>query len=191
MAAGHASFTVAWRQRTRQGLAISSGDYRMSRNHAHGLAGLLALAIAAPATAADFDARKAKDVLSVITTNGASGVMKVGKDGKPYVEAKAGKIFFDVDFYDCDDGKTLCTTQNFTASWTTKGRWNRWTLWCPGYLDQDAEPNLWTSVPAFERESRDDVTGVVDTWLGCLRDFDDFVANPEDVLKRKEAPAAK
>jgi hypothetical protein len=170
----------------------------MNRTGVRALAALLALCIAAPALAADFDARRPKDVLSVVTTNGASGVLKTGTDGKPFVEAKAAKVFFDVDFYDCDDAKASCATQNFNASWTTKGvtaeqinRWNRWTLWCPGYLDKDGEPNLWTSVPVFEHESREDQAAVVDTWLGCLRDFDDFVASPEEVLKRKEAPAAK
>jgi hypothetical protein len=149
-----------------------------------------------PATAADFDARRPKDVLSVVTTNGASGELKAAKDGKPYIDAKAGKIFFDVDFYDCDDAKALCTTQNFYASWTSKdvtveqmNRWNRWTLWCPGYLDKDGEPNMWSNTPVYAHETREDVVSTVDGWMGCLRDFDAFVANPEDVLKQKEAPA--
>lgn len=155
-------------------------------------------AVAAPAMAADFDARKAKDVLEVVTSNGASGSIKLGKDGKPYIEARAGKMIFAVDFYDCDDAKVSCTTQNFNAFWTSKdvtsdqmNRWNRWTQWCPGYLDKDGQPNIWMTVPVFAKETRDDQVELVDTWFECLRDFDNFVTSPEDALKRKEAPAAK
>lgn len=162
------------------------------------VAALGLVSAAAPAMAADFDARKPKDVLEVVTTNGASGSLKMGKDGKPYIEAKAGKIFFDVDFYDCDDGKASCTTQNFNAYWTSKdvtvdqmNRWNRWTLWCPGYVDKDGQPNMWMSVSIFPRQTHDDEVDLVNTWLDCLRDFDDFVSSPEEVLKHKEAPAAK
>lgn len=156
-----------------------------------------AILAAAPAPS-DFDARKPKDVLGVVTTNGASGALKLGKDGKPFIEAQAGKIFFDVDFYDCDEAKASCTTQNFNAYWTTKdvttdqmNRWNRWTLWCPGYIDKDHQPNMWMSVSVFAKQTHDDQVDVVNTWLDCLRDFDDFVASPEEVLKQKEAPAAK
>ncbi|HEX7761926.1 MAG TPA: hypothetical protein VF459_20630 [Caulobacteraceae bacterium] len=168
----------------------------MGRMIAVGLLAVLGIVGSLPAAAADFDARRPGDVLSVVTTNGASGALKTAKDGKPYIDAKAGKIFFDIDFYDCDDAKALCATQNFYASWTSKdvtvaqmNRWNQWTLWCPGYLDKDGAPNMWSNAPVYARETREDVVGTVDQWLGCLRDFDEFVANPEDVLKRKEAPA--
>ena len=161
-------------------------------------AALAALAFATSATAADFDARKPKDVLAVVTSNGASGQLKVGTDGKPYIDAKAGKVFFDVDFYDCDDAKALCTTLNFYGSWTSKAitldqinRWNRWTLWCPAYLNKDGAPNVWSVAAVTKGLSREDFTGDVDTWMDCLRDFDDFVAHPEEVLRQKEAPAAK
>jgi len=157
-----------------------------------------AAALASPALAADYDARKPNDVLGVVTTNGASGSLKLAKDGKPYIEARAGKIYFNVDFYDCDDAKASCATQNFNAYWTTKGvttdqmnRWNRWTLWCPGYLDKDGQPNMWMSVSVFAKQTRDDQVEVVNTWLDCLRDFDSFAASPEEVLRQKEAPAAK
>ena len=161
----------------------------------------VALGAAWSAAAADFDARRPKDLLAVITSDGASGSLKVGKDGKdgkPYIDGKAGKNFFDVDFYDCDDAKALCATQNFYASWTSKevtvaqmNRWNRWTLWCPGYLDADGAPNIWSPTSVYAKNTRAEAVANVDVWLGCLRDFDEFVANPEDVLKRKEAPAAK
>lgn len=174
----------------------------MSRTLISGLAAALGVLAALPAIAASpaagFDARHPKDVLSVVTSNGASGELKVGKDGKPYIDGKAGKIFFDIDFYDCDAAKSLCTTQNFYASWTSKdvtveqmNRWNRWTLWCPGYLDKDGEPNMWSSASANAHETREEMISAMDAWMDCLRDFDDFVANPDDALRRKEAPDAK
>src|SRR5579863_4280419 len=77
-----------------------------------------ARAFAAPA-AADFDARRAADVTGIVTSNGASGELKTGADGKPMLEAQAGRIYFDVDFDDCDTAKTLCNTVTFAGWWDT------------------------------------------------------------------------
>jgi hypothetical protein len=143
------------------------------------------------ARADDFDARRAKDVTAVVTSNGASGDLKIGDDGKPTINAQAARIFFDVYFDDCDTAKALCDTMIFSSSWdTTKvstdqlNRWNRWTLFCPAYLDAKGEPDMWDAVALSQRTAKDDVANDVDRWMGCLQDFDTFAAAPDDFLKR-------
>jgi hypothetical protein len=164
------------------------------------LAAGLALATASLARAADFDARSPKDVLGVVTTNGASGELSLGKDGKPGIKGQAGRIFFDVYFDDCDAAKALCNTVIFTGSWDSKkitpdeiNRWNRWTLFCPAYLEADGSPDMWYSVAVSAHAAGQDLADDVERWMNCLQDFDDFVGAPEEFLKRNEpapAPAA-
>lgn len=159
------------------------------------LAVALTLAASPSAGAADFDARSAKDVLGVVTSNGASGDLEAGKDGKPSIKGQAGRIYFDVYFDDCDAAKALCNTIIFTGSWDSKkitadqiNRWNRWTLFCPAYLEADGAPDMWYSVAVSSRFGKQDVADDVERWMNCLQDFDDFVGGPEDFLKRNESP---
>lgn len=155
---------------------------------------LASAVLAGTARADDFDARRAKDVAAVVTSNGASGDLKTGQDGKPTLSAQAARIYFDVYFDDCDAAKALCDEVIFSGSWdTTKvsvdqlNRWNRWTLFCPAYLDARGEPEVWYGVAVSQHTAKDDVEGAVDRWMGCLQDFDDFVAAPEDFLRRNAA----
>jgi hypothetical protein len=154
-----------------------------------GLAALLASA----ARADDFDARRAKDIAAVVTANGASGELKTGDDGKVTLSAQAGRIYFDVNFDDCDTGKALCNTVTFSGWWdTTKltpdilNRWNRWTLFCPAYLDAKGSPAMWYALAVSPRTGKDDVANAVDRWMGCLQDFDDFAASPDDFMRRND-----
>ena len=154
--------------------------------------GLAAAAtLAGLARADDFDARRAKDIATVVTTNGASGELTVGADGKPTINAQAARIFFDVDFDDCDTAKALCNSMIFSGAWDTGkvtidqlNRWNRWTLFCPAYLDAKGQPDMWDAIPVSQSTSKDEVANDVARWMGCLQDFDEFVAAPEDFLKR-------
>ena len=157
------------------------------------VAGLgMALAVAGAAGAAPaFDARHAADVAGVVTANGASGALKTGSDGKTYFEGQAGQLYFDVNFQDCDAGRTTCGTMVFTGSWNAKtitpeqvNRWNRWTLFCPAYLETGGAPDVWYSLAVSEHTDQDDVAAAVGTWMGCLKDFDSFVSSPDDFLKR-------
>ena len=156
---------------------------------AAGLGVLLASGLAAPAQA--FDARKAADVAGVITANGASGSLKTDKDGKVYFDGQAGQLYFNVNFQDCNTDRSQCGTAVFTGSWNSKSitaeqinRWNRWTLFCPAYLETNGSPDVWYSVAVSEHTDTGDIAGVVGTWEGCLKDFDSFVGGPDDFLKR-------
>ena len=167
----------------------------MSRGALIGLAA--ASTLAAVARADDFDARRAKDIAAVVTSNGASGDLKPGVDGKPTLSAQAARVYFDVYFDDCDATKTLCDTVVFSGSWdTTKvstdqiNRWNRWTLFCPAYLDARGAPEIWYGIAVSQHTAKEDVAGDVERWMGCLQDFDEFVAAPEDFLKRNASEAA-
>jgi hypothetical protein len=118
------------------------------------MAGLaLALTTASAAHAADFDARRAADITAVITSHGASGTLKKGDDGKVYFDGQVGNVFFDAHFQTCDDARTYCKTVLLAGTWDSKkitvdqiNRWNRWTLYCPAYIDADGSPDLWYSI---------------------------------------------
>ena len=159
-----------------------------------GLVLAAALAVAGAARADDFDARKAADILTVVTSHGASGELKLDKEGKPSIEARAGRLYFGVDFSECNDAKTSCETFMLSGTWNAKdvtvdqiNRWNRWTAFCPAYLDHQGAPNMWYSLTATARTSREDVGADMDRWIDCLQDFDSLVAAPEEFLKRHEA----
>ena len=154
----------------------------------------VALFVATPAQAADFSARNPEQFRTVMGDRGAEGELKVTLDGKLSIEAYAGKKYFEVSFGDCDRRRTTCGLEYFYAWWPTKAltadqinRWNRWTLRCPAYLDK-GEPTIWNGSRLLEGETREEVADVVDNWLGCLDDFNAFVAHPEAFLSQKEAP---
>ena len=151
----------------------------------------LALAAGVASAAPAFDGRKAADVAGVITANGASGSLKAATDGKTYFDGQAGQLYFNVNFQDCNKDRSQCGTAVFTGSWNAKSitaeqinRWNRWTLYCPAYLDTDGSPDMWYSVALSEHTDAGDLASVVGTWEGCLKDFDSFIGGPDDFLKR-------
>src|ERR1700722_1507842 len=155
------------------------------------IAGLaLALSIASAtsaAQAAGFDARRAADISAFVTSHGASGALKKADDGKLYFGGQVGNIFFDVHFQTCDDARTYCKTMLLGASWDSKklnvdqiNGWNRWTLFCPAYLDKDGTPNIWYSIAVTANTDQDDLTSPISTWMDCLHDFDSFIDGPED-----------
>ena len=155
------------------------------------IAGLaLALTTAGAAHAASFDARRAADISAFVTSHGASGALKKADDGKLYFDGQVGNTFFDVHFQTCDDARTYCKTMLLGASWDSKklsvdqiNGWNRWTLFCPAYLDKDGAPNIWYAIAVTGNTSEDDLTGPISTWMDCLHDFDSFVDGPDDFLK--------
>jgi hypothetical protein len=157
----------------------------------HWFAGLvLALVAVGAAQAASFDARRAGDMATVISAHGASGSLKKGDDGKVYFQGQVGNIFFDAHFQTCDDARTYCKTMLLAGSWDSKkvtvdqvNRWNRWTLYCPSYLDSDGSPNMWYSISLSSNTSESDVSNQLSTWMDCLHDFDSFVSGPEAFLK--------
>ena len=155
------------------------------------MAGLaLALTTASAAHAADFDARRAADITTIITSHGASGALKKGDDGKIYFDGQVGNVFFDAHFQTCDDARTFCKTVLLAGTWDSKkitvdqiNRWNRWTLYCPAYIDADGSPDLWYSIAVSSNTTEADFSDELGTWMDCLHDFDGFVAGPEDFLK--------
>jgi hypothetical protein len=162
------------------------------------MAGLaLALTTASAAHAADFDARRAADITTLITSHGASGGLKKGDDGKAYFDGQVGNVFFDAHFQTCDDARTYCKTVLLAGTWDSKkitvdqiNRWNRWTLYCPAYLETDGTPVIWYSLAVSAHTDPGDLSDVVSSWMGCLKDFDSFTAAPEDFLKRNTSDGA-
>jgi hypothetical protein len=172
----------------------------MLRDGAVALA-LLAAAMSTAAHADPFDARKAADVAAVVTSHGASGALKKGGDSKIYFAGQAGQLYFAAHFQDCDDARDLCKTLMFSSWWTTKkidayqiNRWNRWTLYCPAYIDSDGEPDVWYAVAVSAHTDPGDLANVVGRWMDCLSDFDSFVSDPDAFLKKNNpvdaSPAA-
>jgi len=147
------------------------------------------VALAGPATEpvapAAFDARNPADVLSVLQTNGASGELKTGDDGQPFIEGKAGSLNFDVDFYRCNKDKVACESIAYQLGFDSElvnveqlNIWNGWTLFCPGYLTDKKHPHVWLAVRPGARDTREDVLAQQNLWLGCIQDFDDFTGDP-------------
>jgi hypothetical protein len=172
------------------GFAVGFGGMRHLR-----LIGLaVGVLIAAVATsAAAFDARNPTDVLAVLSANGASGDLKKDEKGKPYIDAKAGTLGFEVDFYDCDDKGAVCATTLYTTGWNMSSvtieqinRWNRWTVLCPAYLNSENHPHAWYALKPSVNEARSDVAVELGGWLDCLSDFDKFTDDPEVFLKAHE-----
>ena len=160
----------------------------MRRDWMAGLA--LALATAGAAHAASFDARRAADVSAFVTAHGASGALKKSDGGEVYFDGHAGAIAFDVHFQACDDKRTQCNTMLMGASWDSKkltvdqiNGWNRWTLFCPAYLDKDNAPNIWYAIAVTGNTGQDDLATPFSYWTNCLHDFDSFVGGPEAFLK--------
>jgi hypothetical protein len=155
------------------------------------MAGLAtALTAVSAAHAAGFDARRAADVAALITTHGASGELKKGDDGKVYFAGQVGNAFFEAHFQTCDAPRTYCKTVLLAGVWDSKkitvdqiNRWNRWTLYCPAYIDTDGSPNVWYSLAVSSSSTQADVSDDLGTWMDCLHDFDGFVGAPEDFLK--------
>jgi hypothetical protein len=150
----------------------------------------MALTAAGAAHADGFDARRAPDIAALITSHGASGALKKDDDGKVYFAGQSGNIYFDAHFQTCNDARTLCRTLLLGGSWTSKkitidqiNRWNRWTLYCPAYVDTDATPTLWYSIAVSGSTGQADLADAIGTWMDCLHDFDGFVADPETFLK--------
>ena len=162
----------------------------MRRHMAASLGLALATTIAGAAQAAGFDASRAGDVTSVITSHGASGALKKGDDGRAYFEGQAGNTSFEAHFQTCDGARTHCNTLLLSSSWESKkitidqiNRWNRWTLYCPAFIDHDGSPTLWYAIAVSGNTAQADLADDLGTWMECLHDFDGFVAAPEDFLK--------
>jgi hypothetical protein len=152
----------------------------------------LALTVTAGAAHADaFDARRAPDIAALITSHGASGALKKGGDSKIYFEGQVGNVKFEAHFQSCNDARTLCKTVLLGGAWTSKkitvdqiNRWNRWTLYCPSYLDSDNSPNVWYSIAVSGNTADADLADDLGTWMDCLHDFDGFVDDPEAFLAK-------
>jgi hypothetical protein len=152
---------------------------------------LAAAAMATPAYA--FNATSPTDVAALVNENGASAALKVGDDGKPWIDAQAGRTHFAVDFYECDEGEKACGTITYTAFWSAKkanlehvNRWNRYTLRCPASLDKQGRVNGWMTAETAPELTRASFEAVHEAWLVCLSDLDDFANDPEAFLKSVE-----
>ena len=146
--------------------------------------------VATAGSAAAFDARNPSDVLSVITANGASGELKTTDKGAPWIDAKAGKLSFEVDFIGCDDNKINCKTMlyamGFDMTSVTADQingWNRWAVLCPAFLTTENHPRTWYALKASPHDTPDDVKHVEDAWLTCMNDFDKFTDGPDAFIK--------
>jgi hypothetical protein len=156
------------------------------------LAGGLAV-LATASEAAAFDARNPADVLATLSGNGATGELKKDDKGRPYIDAKAGSLTFEIDFYGCGSNDAGCSTTLYATGWNLTSvsidqinRWNRWTFLCPAYLTTENHPHAWYGLRPSASETSADVAAELNIWLDCLSDFDKFTDAPEDFLKAHE-----
>jgi hypothetical protein len=156
----------------------------MRRGWSAALAVGLFLAGAAPAAA--FDARHPADVAAALTAQGVAGSMTT-RDGESLFTGRAGAIAYKVRFEDCDSTGKLCQTLQFLAEWASTAitadqvnHYNSWTTYCPGFVDGDGHPEMWSFLPVSAATPAADVAALARKYAGCVIDFDKFVANPTD-----------
>jgi hypothetical protein len=160
----------------------------MSRAWIMGLA-LGGLGVSA-AHAASFDARRPADVAHELTTHSVVGRMATG-DGETYFAGKSGRFDFKIRFKDCNEAGTRCQTLLFEGDWTPStavstdqmNLWNNWATYCPGFVDGDSHPQVWSFMAVSARTAPADVLANEQKWTGCLTDFGRFVAGPAAYLK--------
>ena len=152
--------------------------------------GALTILIVGAAPAAALDARNPDDVLAVLVTNGASGEMKVGDNGVKFIEAKSGKLGFEVEFYKCNTAQTNCETVSYQLGFDSVlvnvdqiNIWNRWTLHCPTYLTKENHPHIWMPVAPSIHDTREDIAAQQERFMGCLSDFDRFTDDPANYIQ--------
>jgi hypothetical protein len=152
-----------------------------------------ALAVAGGGSAWAFDARTPADVLVLLSGNGATGELKKDDKGRPYIDAKAGTLTFEIDFYGCNANDTGCSSTLYSTGWNMTSvsvdqinRWNRWTLMCPAYLTAENHPHAWYALRPSANEASADVVAELNVWLDCLSDFDKFTDAPDEFLKAHE-----
>ena len=140
--------------------------------------------------AAAFDARNPADILSVINANGASATLKTDSHGAPWIDGKAGKLGFEVDFTNCEAANTRCKAALYrfgfdmtSISLDQLNGWNKWTLLCPAYESPDKHPHAWYALQLSANQSAEDIRLVNAAWLECMTDFDKFTDNPDAFLK--------
>lgn len=144
----------------------------------------------APATPLPFDARNPADVLSVLQNNGASGELKVGDDGQPFIDGKAEKLIFEVDFYRCNKEHVACESAAYQLGYDSElitvdqsNSWNRWSLFCGTYLTKDKHPHVWMAIRPSTHDTREDVIAQQNNWMSCMHDFDDFTDDPAHFIQ--------
>lgn len=158
-------------------------------------AGLAAVLILLPAVACSarsgFDARRPADVLEVLSARGADGVVKTDDIGMPII---ADKLGFEVDFYDCDAGKTICRTVIYIDGWNTTAlslqqinAWNRMIPSCPATLTPEGHPHLTFYVVASGHDTKTDVAAQAEVWGSCLGGFESLIKDPAGFFKQHDA----
>jgi hypothetical protein len=168
---------------------IKLGEKAMMKQLVLG-ASLALAALSAAGGAWAFDASDPSDVLSVLTANGASGTIKTDTKGNPWIDAKAGKLGFEVDFLNCNSAKSKCKTvlyaMGFDMTSVTLDQingWNRWAELCPSYLTSANHPRAWFGIRPSPNDRPTDVKVQLDAWMDCMSDFDKFTDNPDAFLK--------
>src|SRR5665213_3467069 len=115
------------------------------------IVGLALGALAAGAAhAASFDARRPTDVAHALVAHGVSGRMTR------------------------EDGETLFAGTAGTAD--QMNLWNNWAVYCPGFVDGDHLPQVWSFLAVSARTQPADLMANMAKWKGCLTDFGKFVA---------------
>ncbi len=137
-----------------------------------------------------FDARDPKFVFQVLTAHGVTAAWKGDANDIDYIDATAGQLSFQVDFYRCNPGRSRCGAVVYQVGWDKAlvtldqiNRWNRAVLLCPAYLTEAGHPHAWLGVLPSVHDTREDVTAQQVSWLTCLTSFDQFTNDPEAFLK--------
>lgn len=145
-------------------------------------------AAAKPAPTA-FNARDPASLVALLGEMGAKGEISGSEDDSVFVRVTTPAYGFNVQFAGCDKSRRGCKAVLFSAP-ATKGsatlmqlnRFNQTAIACRGYQDQAGQLRALYDALLFDRDGREEMTGHLGAWQGCLAAFGEFLDDPNSYL---------
>lgn len=169
------------------------------------LAVLIALACAAPASAAEpakpapkaaakpaggaFDARDPAALVGLLATMDAKATVLGANDGVVVLDIATPGGRFGAQFVDCDAGGKACGMVAFSTAFDRRGAnlaqinvFNRSQVACRGYLTDDGRANVMYGAMVTARTNAAEMKQHLGVWQGCLSTFGRFNREPQAFL---------
>lgn len=139
--------------------------------------------------AAAFDARNPASLVPLLADLGAKAEIVRNEDDAVFLRVTTPAYGFNVQFAGCDQSHKACKAVLFSAP-ATKGaaslaqlnRFNQTAIACRGYQDQAGQMRALYDTLLFARDGREEMTGHLGAWQGCLAAFGEFLDDPNGYL---------
>lgn len=138
---------------------------------------------------ASFNARDPASLVALLGEMGAKGEISGSEDDSVFIRVTTPTYGFSVQFAGCDKTRRACKAVLFSAP-ATKGsatlmqlnRFNQTAIACRGYQDQAGQLRALYDALLFDRDGREEMTGHLGAWQGCLAAFGEFLDDPNGYL---------